>query len=461
MKFRVERDVLAEAVAWAARSLPARPPVPVLAGLLLDASGRPAGAVELRLRGLRPGRGRRRRRRAGRGPGHRPAAGRHLPQPAASPVEVTHRRRQGGRDLRRRSRFTLLTLPVEDYPALPEMPGASGSLRGDVFAAAVAQVAVAAGRDDTLPVLTGVRVEIEGETHHAGRHRPLPARGARAGLDAGAVRAVRDRAGAGPHPGRHREGAGRRRQGHARAGRRRPAARAWSASRAAAGAPRPGCSTASSRSTSRCCPASRPAWRPSRPPALVEAVHRVALVAERNTPVRLSLRRRRADPRGRHRRRGAGVGVAGRGPRRRRHLDRVQPGLPARRPRRRRRARTPSCASPRPTKPAVLTGKDDAGRHGRRRLPLPADAGAAVRLSRPSGHGQRQARGSRSDRSREGAATHGDRTRRAGPDGRQHARAAAPRRAHRRRLRPQPRHQRLRRRSTRWSSSCRRRGWSG
>ena len=38
MRFRVERDVLAEAVAWAARSLPARPPVPVLAGLMLDAA---------------------------------------------------------------------------------------------------------------------------------------------------------------------------------------------------------------------------------------------------------------------------------------------------------------------------------------------------------------------------------------------------------------------------------------
>ena len=61
------------------------------------------------------------------------------------------------------ARFTLLTLPVEDYPALPDMPAASGSLRGDGFAAAVAQVAIAAGRDDTLPVLTGVRLEIEGE----------------------------------------------------------------------------------------------------------------------------------------------------------------------------------------------------------------------------------------------------------------------------------------------------------
>jgi len=61
------------------------------------------------------------------------------------------------------SRFTLLTLPVEDYPTLPEMPGASGSLRGDLFAAAVGQVSIAAGRDDTLPVLTGVRLEIEAE----------------------------------------------------------------------------------------------------------------------------------------------------------------------------------------------------------------------------------------------------------------------------------------------------------
>ncbi len=44
MKIRVERDVLAEAVAWAARSLPARPPAPVLAGLLLKAED---GALSL------------------------------------------------------------------------------------------------------------------------------------------------------------------------------------------------------------------------------------------------------------------------------------------------------------------------------------------------------------------------------------------------------------------------------
>jgi DNA polymerase-3 subunit beta len=60
------------------------------------------------------------------------------------------------------SRFSLLTMPVEDYPALPQMPQATGSVAGDVFTLAVGQVTVAAGRDDTLPILTGVRVEIDG-----------------------------------------------------------------------------------------------------------------------------------------------------------------------------------------------------------------------------------------------------------------------------------------------------------
>jgi DNA polymerase-3 subunit beta len=60
------------------------------------------------------------------------------------------------------SRFSLPTLPVEDYPSLPDMPAVSGTVRGAAFAAAVAQVAVAAGRDDTLPVLTGIRLEIDG-----------------------------------------------------------------------------------------------------------------------------------------------------------------------------------------------------------------------------------------------------------------------------------------------------------
>ena len=44
------------------------------------------------------------------------------------------------------------------------MPAATGTVRSDVFAHAVAQAVTAAGRDDMLPVLTGVRIEIDGST---------------------------------------------------------------------------------------------------------------------------------------------------------------------------------------------------------------------------------------------------------------------------------------------------------
>jgi DNA polymerase-3 subunit beta len=54
-------------------------------------------------------------------------------------------------------------MPVEDYPQLPAMPQLAGTVAADVLAQAVGQVVVAAGRDDTLPMLTGIRLEIEGE----------------------------------------------------------------------------------------------------------------------------------------------------------------------------------------------------------------------------------------------------------------------------------------------------------
>jgi DNA polymerase-3 subunit beta len=163
VKIRVERDVLAEAVAWAARSLPARPPVPVLAGLLLKAedgrlslsgfdyevSARVAVEAEVEEEGTVLVSGR-----------LLADISRALPN---RPVEIST---DGVRVtvVCGSSRFTLHTLPVDEYPALPAMPTASGSVPGEVFAAAAAQVAIAAGRDDTLPVLTGVRIEIEGDT---------------------------------------------------------------------------------------------------------------------------------------------------------------------------------------------------------------------------------------------------------------------------------------------------------
>ncbi|MFJ2110435.1 MULTISPECIES: DNA polymerase III subunit beta [unclassified Streptomyces] len=163
MKIRVERDVLAEAVAWVARSLPARPPAPVLAGLLLKAedgalsfssfdyevSARVSVDAEVEEDGTVL------------------VSGRLLADICRAlpnrPVEIST---DGVRAtvLCGSSRFTLHTLPVEEYPALPQMPTATGTVPGEVFASAAAQVAIAAGRDDTLPVLTGVRIEIEGDT---------------------------------------------------------------------------------------------------------------------------------------------------------------------------------------------------------------------------------------------------------------------------------------------------------
>ncbi|WP_353507844.1 DNA polymerase III subunit beta [Intrasporangium sp.] len=163
MKFRVERDVLAEAVTWVARGLPARPPVPVLAGVMLEAfddgslmlsafdyevSARitvpadvaEAGQVLVLGRLLAD-------------------ISRNLP---ARPVDVS----TDGAKVNvtcGSSRFSLREMPVSDYPTLPAAPAASGTIAGDLFTQAVAQVAVAADRGDTLPILTGVRMEIDGD----------------------------------------------------------------------------------------------------------------------------------------------------------------------------------------------------------------------------------------------------------------------------------------------------------
>jgi DNA polymerase-3 subunit beta len=161
MKFQVERDALADAVAWTAKSLPSRPSVPVLAGVLLrveDGRLRVSGfdyevssqvTVDVQADA----------------DGAALVSGRLLAEITkslpAKPVDVaavgTHVEITCGS-----ARFTLPTMPVEDYPTLPEMPEMAGTVEAAVFASAVSQVAIAAGRDDTLPMLTGVRLELEG-----------------------------------------------------------------------------------------------------------------------------------------------------------------------------------------------------------------------------------------------------------------------------------------------------------
>ena len=161
MKFRVERDALADAVTWAARSLSTRPTMPVLAGLLLTIKGEhmtvsgfdleASTEVDLDVSAGEDGQAL--------------VSGRLLADITKAlpphPVDVTM---DGSRlsIVCGAARFTLPTMPVEDYPRLPSMPTTAGTVNSAAFATAVSQVAIAAGRDDTLPMLTGVRLEIEG-----------------------------------------------------------------------------------------------------------------------------------------------------------------------------------------------------------------------------------------------------------------------------------------------------------
>jgi DNA polymerase-3 subunit beta len=57
--------------------------------------------------------------------------------------------------------FSLVTLPSEEYPELPDLPQLAGIADGGVLATAIGQVTPAASRDDTLPMLTAVSLELD------------------------------------------------------------------------------------------------------------------------------------------------------------------------------------------------------------------------------------------------------------------------------------------------------------
>src|SRR6478672_1291159 len=162
LKFRLVREDFADAVAWVARILPTRPTVPVLSGVLLTCSE--AGltisgydyevSAEVQVSAEIAS------------PGSVLVSGRLLSDITralpAKPVDVSV---EGTRVLLScgSARFSLPTMAVEDYPTLPALPDETGVVSAELFSEAISQVAIAAGRDDTLPMLTGIRVEISGE----------------------------------------------------------------------------------------------------------------------------------------------------------------------------------------------------------------------------------------------------------------------------------------------------------
>ncbi|HET7174080.1 MAG TPA: DNA polymerase III subunit beta [Nocardioidaceae bacterium] len=162
MKVHVEKDVLSDAVAWAARYLPARAgSSPQLACLRIAASGDsvtvsgfdyetsaqvtvPAKVAEDDV-ALVSGR-------------LLADICRALPdQPVGLTAEGSRVSLTCGS-----SRFTLQTMSAGDYPDLPPMPSVIGTVGADAFALAASQTITAAGHDDMLPALTGVKLEFEG-----------------------------------------------------------------------------------------------------------------------------------------------------------------------------------------------------------------------------------------------------------------------------------------------------------
>ncbi|WKD56592.1 DNA polymerase III subunit beta [Corynebacterium capitovis DSM 44611] len=163
VSFRVHRDDLADAVSWVARSLPTKNTQPILraavitaddaglefAGFDYEVSSRVRIAAEVDQ------------------PGRVAVAGKLLADIVASmptkPVEVST---DGSRMLllAGSARFELPLMPLDDYPQLPTLPEVTGTISPADFVGAVTQVASAAGRDDTLPMLTGIHIEIDGSS---------------------------------------------------------------------------------------------------------------------------------------------------------------------------------------------------------------------------------------------------------------------------------------------------------
>ncbi|HTN56786.1 MAG TPA: DNA polymerase III subunit beta [Protaetiibacter sp.] len=159
MKFQVNRDVFSEAVSFAVKLLPQRTTQPILSGVLLEADGATltlssfdyevSSRTEITAEVDDVGTAL--------------VSGRLLADIASrlpnAPVvfETVDGKIQVSCGS---ARFTLLSMPVEEYPTLPQVEDQTGVLPAEEFSSAVAQVAVAASRDDVTPVITGVQLEV-------------------------------------------------------------------------------------------------------------------------------------------------------------------------------------------------------------------------------------------------------------------------------------------------------------
>ena len=161
VRIRAAKDDLAGAVSWVARNLPARPTQPILRGMifLADDNGlQLAGydyevSTQIRISAEVDE------------PGRFAVNGKLVSDIVSKlPNKQVEMHFDGTKVIVRcgSSRFELPSLTLEDYPQLPEAPAATGTVDAALLAEAIGQVAVAAGKDESLPMLTGIRMETEG-----------------------------------------------------------------------------------------------------------------------------------------------------------------------------------------------------------------------------------------------------------------------------------------------------------
>lgn len=161
MRFTVNRDVFSDAVSFAVKLLPQRPTQPLLSGVLLHAEGAEltissfdyevSAKTGITSEVLEPGRALVSGRLLGEIAQRLPHADVQVSL-IDSRVEV----RCGS------ANFSLPAMPVEEYPQVPNVETISGAVPADSFSDAVAQVALAASKDDVTPVITGVHFEVSG-----------------------------------------------------------------------------------------------------------------------------------------------------------------------------------------------------------------------------------------------------------------------------------------------------------
>ncbi len=162
MKFHVNRDVFSEAVSFVVKLLPQRNPQPILAGVLIEASdaGLSLAAFDYEASARTTIEA------TVDAPGTILVHGRLLSEIASrlpnAPIQIEVAGDDGIVLTCGSARFTLASMPVQEYPAIPEVSGESGLVPAEEFATAIAQVAFAASRDDVTPVLTGVQLEVAG-----------------------------------------------------------------------------------------------------------------------------------------------------------------------------------------------------------------------------------------------------------------------------------------------------------